>query len=370
MINKILSINPGASSTKIAVFHNLRPIFIKDILHDKSKLKSFNGIINQSEYRENVILKELKAANIDLSQIQVVMGRGGLLRPIVSGVYKINDLMKSELTSCIFGEHASNLGAIIADNIASGIDDCKAFIADPVVVDELDDEARISGHPLFQRKSIFHALNHKATGRMYARLINKKYEQINLIIAHMGSGISVAAHRRGKVVDVNQALDGEGPFSPERSGTLPSGDFARYCIEKNLSVDDISAILSSEGGLMAYLNTNSAYEIEIRAIEGDEYAHFIQDAMSYQISKEIGAMASVLKGVVDAIILTGGVSNNTMVVEYIKEMVSFIAPVVIYPGEDEMHALAMNGLMILKGEVIPKEYNEENFVETDMFKDW
>ncbi len=232
----------------------------------------------------------------------------------------------------------------------------------PITAKSPSSNSQISGHPKFHRLSIFHALNQKATARSYARLLNKKYEDLNLIIAHLGGGISVGAHKQGRVIDVNQALDGEGPFSPERSGTLPVGALVRLCYEDDIPYDDVKKMILGEGGYVAYFNTNNAYEIELMADGGDEKARLIQDAMSYQVAKEIGGMATVLQGEVDAIILTGGMANNPMVDEYIKKMVSYIAPVVIYPGEDEMHALAMNGLRVLKGEIIAKEYTPENMV--------
>lgn len=361
---KILAINPGSTTTKIAIFHNSRPIFLKNVRHDCKEIEDFKRITDQYEFRKECILKELNDSHIDITKIQAIIGRGGLLKPIKSGVYRINEQMKTDLKRGIFGEHASNLGALIADDIANQVPGCQAFIADPVVVDEMDDVARYSGHPHFKRHSIFHALNHKAIGRAYARLINRKYEELKIIIAHMGGGISVGAHHYGRVIDVNQALDGEGPFSPERSGTLPAGALARKCFEENITLDEIKKMITGQGGLMAYLGTNSAYEVELMAQDGNENARKIQDAMAYQISKEIGALSTVLKGNVDAIILTGGISHNTMIVEYIKSMVSFIAPVVIYPGEDEMHALAWNGLLVMKGEVQAKEYDESNMVNT------
>lgn len=361
---KILAINPGSTSTKIAIFHNSRPIFLKNVRHDCKEIEKFNKVTDQYEFRKKCILKELNDSHIDITKIQAIIGRGGLLRPIKSGVYRINEQMKADLKKGIFGEHASNLGALMADDIAHQIKGCQAFIADPVVVDEMDEVARYSGHPNFKRHSIFHALNHKAIGRAYARLINRKYEDLKIIIAHMGGGISVGAHHYGKVIDVNQALDGEGPFSPERSGTLPAGSLARKCFEEGITLEEIKKMITGQGGLMAYLGTNSAYEVELMAQDGNEEARKIQDAMAYQIGKEIGALSTVLKGNVDAIILTGGISHNTMVVEYIKSMVSFLAPVVIYPGEDEMHALAWNGLLVLKGEVQAKEYDESNMVNT------
>jgi butyrate kinase len=311
-------------------------------------------------------LKELQGSHVNIERIEVIVGRGGVIRPIESGVYIINELMKSDLLSGKLSEHASNLGALIADDLAKEIPHCRAFIADPVVVDELQDVARIAGHPKFRRISIFHALNQKATARAYARLTNRRYDELNLVIAHMGGGISVGAHRKGRVIDVNQALNGEGPFSPERSGTLPALALAKLCFEGKHTLDEVKKMITGEGGYMAYMKTNSAYEIELMAEEGDEKARILQDAMSYQIGKEIACMCAVLHGEVDAIILTGGISHNPMVVEYIKKMVSFIAPVVIYPGEDEMHALAMNGLMVLKGEIKPKEYDESTMVNVNL----
>ncbi len=364
MEHNILVINPGSTSTKIAVYHNSKPAFLKTIIHPVEELHRFKRIADQFEYRKGIILEELKNSHIDINKLEVVIGRGGLVKPIKSGVYKINEQMKEDLKEGVLGEHASNLGGLIADDIARDLPKSQAFIADPVVVDELEDVARFTGHPEFKRLSIFHALNQKATARSYARLMNKKYEELNLVIAHMGGGISVGAHYRGRVIDVNQALDGEGPFSPERSGTLPAGALVRHCFESGKSLNEIRCMITGEGGYMAYLNTNSAYEVELMAVDGDEKARKIQDAMSYQIGKEIAAMCAVLKGDVDAIILTGGISHNPMIVEYVKKMVSFIAPVIIYPGEGEMHALAWNALLVLKKEIIPKEYDETNMVNT------
>jgi butyrate kinase len=366
MNHKILAINPGSTSTKIAVYHNAKPIFLKSILHDPKKLSTFKRISDQYKFRKDIITKELHASHIDINSIEAIVGRGGLIHPIESGVYHINDRLRHDLLEGVMGEHASNLGGLIAHDLAIDLPNCQAFIADPVVVDELQDVARIAGHPLFQRYSIFHALNQKATARAYARLMNRKYEDLNMVIAHLGGGVSVGAHRKGKVIDVNQALDGEGPFSPERSGTLPAGALVKLCFDNTHSLEELKRIITGEGGYMAYMGTNSAYEVELLAQDGDDKARLIQDAMSYQIGKEIAAMCAVLHGDVDAIILTGGISHNPMVVEYIKKMVAFIAPVVIYPGEDEMHALAMNGLMVLKGEITPREYDESTMVNVKL----
>jgi butyrate kinase len=293
----------------------------------------------------------LKEAGQDVNTICCIMGRGGLTKPIPSGVYEVNDKMKNDMLNSPFGEHASNLGGFIADDIAKGLKDVKAYITDPVVVDELDDIARVAGHPNFERISILHALNQKATARRYAREHNLVYEELNLIVAHLGGGISVGAHREGRIVDVNNALNGDGPFSPERSGTLPAGQLAKLCFSGKFSHDEVKLMLKGKGGFTAYLGTNDAYEVEMRAKEGDEKAQFISDAMAYQVAKEIGQCAAVLKGKVDAIILTGGIAYNKQFCSFVDEMTAFIAPMKVYPGEDEMSALAMNGLIVLRGEI-------------------
>jgi butyrate kinase len=357
MINRILAINPGSTSTKIAVFENEKNVFLKNIKHSAEELKPFNNITDQYEFRKITILRELKEAGQDVNTICCIMGRGGLTKPIPSGVYEVNDKMKNDMLNSPFGEHASNLGGFIADDIAKGLKDVKAYITDPVVVDELDDIARVAGHPNFERISILHALNQKATARRYAREHNLVYEELNLIVAHLGGGISVGAHRQGKIVDVNNALNGDGPFSPERSGTLPAGQLAKLCFSGKYSHDEVKLMLKGKGGFTAYLGTNDAYEVEMRAKNGDEKAQFISDAMAYQVAKEIGQCATVLKGKVDAIILTGGIAYNKQFCAFVDEMTAFIAPMKVYPGEDEMSALAMNGLMVLRGEIQPKEYN-------------
>ena len=353
---RILAINPGSTSTKIAVFQGDKSVFLKNIKHTTEELAKFNQITEQFEFRKDIIMKEMVDAEIQIDLIEAVVGRGGLVKPIESGIYEVNERLKEDLRVGILGEHASNLGGLIADNIAQTLPKAKAYIADPVVVDEMTEVARVSGHPEFQRVSIFHALNQKAIGRAFAKSIDKKYEDINVIVAHLGGGISVGAHLKGKVVDVNNALDGEGPFSPERSGTLPTGALAKMCFSGEYTLDDIKKMIKGEGGLVAHLGTNDAYEVELKAKDGDAKAKLIQDAMSYQVAKSIGEMAAVLKGDVQGILLTGGIAHNPDLVNYIKEMVSFIAPVVVYPGEDEMKALAMNGYMVLRNEIEPKIY--------------
>jgi butyrate kinase len=355
---KILTINPGSTSTKIAVFENETNVFLKNIKHTADELAPFGSITEQYEFRKNKILKELQDANQDINSINCIVGRGGLVRPIPSGVYEINSDLKADLIDAPMGEHASNLGGLIAEDISKGLNNVKAYIADPVVVDELTEIARISGHPNFNRVSIFHALNQKAIARRYCNENNLKYEEINLIVAHLGGGISVAAHEKGMVIDVNNALDGDGPFSPERSGTLPAGQLVKACFSGKYTQKEIAQMLKGKGGFTAYLGTNDAYEIEMRAKEGDEYALFISNAMAYQVAKDIGAMATVIKGKVNAILLTGGIAYNKQFCGFIEDMVNFIAPMKTYPGEDEMSALAMNGLLLLKGEIEPKIYTK------------
>ena len=353
---RILAINPGSTSTKIAVFQNTNPLFVKSMNHSTEELNGFDRVTDQHSFRKEIIYKELQLAEIDLSEIRAVVGRGGMLKPISSGVYEVNEAMKYDLIHSKVGDHASNLGGLIADDIASSLPNARAFIADPVVVDELDDIARVSGHPEFSRISIFHALNQKAIARQHAKSVMRKYEDMNLIVVHLGGGITVGAHQKGRVIDVNQGLDGEGPFSPERSGTLPVGDLARLCFSGKYTEKEVLKMIKGNGGLFAHLGTTSAYEVEQRAQAGDERAKFIFDAMAYQVAKAIGSMYPVLRGQVDAILITGGIAHSKWFVNQIIDRVYRIAPTHVYPGEDEMRALAMNGLMVLTGEVEAKEY--------------
>ena len=355
---KILTINPGSTSTKIAVFENEEKVFLKNIKHSNEDLAPFNSIAEQYNFRMETILNELKDAEQDVKTIDCIVGRGGLVKPIPSGIYEVNDAMKRDLKASPLGEHASNLGGLIADSIAKSLENVKAYIANPVVVDEMDDIARFAGHPNFERISIFHALNQKAIAEKYAREIGKSYEELNLIVVHLGGGISVGAHLKGNVVDVNNALDGEGPFSPERSGTLPAGQLVNICFSGKYEKTEIKKMLKGEGGFVAYLGTNDAYEVEMRAKAGDEKALAVSNAMAYQVAKEIGANAAVLKGNVDAILLTGGIAYNKQFCSFIEEMVSFIADIKVYPGEDEMSALALNGLMVLQGDINAKIYDK------------
>ncbi|ABR36717.1 MULTISPECIES: butyrate kinase [Clostridium] len=355
MSYKLLIINPGSTSTKISVFEDEKEVFGETIRHSSEEIGEFKHISDQQNFRTEVILKILKDNKIDIKELDAVVGRGGLLKPILSGTYNVNDNMLKDLKESIKGEHASNLGAIIANEISKSIGK-SAFIVDPVVVDEMEEIARLSGVPELPRKSIFHALNQKAVAKRYARENSKNYEDINVIVAHMGGGVSVGAHKKGKIVDVNNALDGEGAFSPERSGGVPSGDLARMCFSGKYTLEEILKKITGKGGFVAYLDTNDARVVESAALDGDPKAKMVHDAMGYQVSKEIGAAATVLNGNVDAIILTGGMAYGKPMVNLIRERVGFIAPMVIYPGEDEMLALAQGVIRVLNGEEEVKEY--------------
>ena len=352
---KILTINPGSTSTKIALFEGETNVFQKNLKHSAEELAPFDKVADQFGFRKNVILKVLKEEGIGIDDITYIVGLGGLVKPIASGIYEVNEALLADLRKGVHGEHASNLGGLIAADLAAQIG-AKAYIADPVVVDELQDVARISGHPAFERISIFHALNQKAIARTYAKENGKKYEDLNLIVAHLGGGISVAAHCKGKAIDVNNALDGDGPFSPERSGGLPVGSLIKACFSGQYTLAQLKKMICGQGGYVGYLNTNDAYDVEVKAKDGDAKAAMIQEAMAYQVAKEIGAMATVLKGKVDAILVTGGIAYGKPFVESLKEKVSFLAPVAVYPGEDEMKALAMNALMLHQGELTAKIY--------------
>ena len=356
MKHKILAINPGSTSTKIALFEDEECVYKKTLKHSTEELSVFDRIGDQFPFRKEVILNELKASNIEISDVEIVMGRGGLTHPLVSGVYEVNEAMTRDLLEAKVGEHACNLGGLIANDIAKQIG-AKAYIADPVVVDELDEIARFSGHPNFPRISIFHALNQKIIARQLAKELGRKYEELNLIGVHLGGGISVGAHRKGKVVDVNNALNGEGPFTPERSGTLPAGLLVEACFSGKYTKKEIGQMLKGKGGYVAYLGTNDAQEVENMVKSGNKDAEKIYNAMAYQIAKEIGGLAaSAMSMDVDAIYLTGGIAYDKSFCEMIKARVGKIAPVYVFPGEDEMKALALNALMLLNGETTAKEY--------------
>lgn len=352
---RILVINPGSTSTKIGVFDNERPLFEETIRHDEEELGRYKRIIDQYEFRKQTILEVLHHHGINISKLSAVCGRGGLLRPIEGGTYAVNEAMLSDLKRGYNGHHASNLGGILAHEIAAGLN-IPAFIVDPVVVDELDDLARISGIAGVERKSIFHALNQKAAARKVAKEAGEKYENMNLIVAHMGGGITVGAHKNGRVVDVNNGLHGDGPFSPERAGTVPAGQLVEMCYSGEYYRDEMMKKLVGHGGLVGHLGTNDARKVEEMIEAGDQKAALIYQAMAYQIAKEIGAASVVLSGKVDAIILTGGLAYSKMLVQMIRERIHWIADVIVQPGENELQALAEGALRVLRQEEEPKEY--------------
>ena len=357
MKSLVLVINPGSTSTKLAIYDRAEAIWQTTVRHSTEEIARFTNIGEQLPFRKQLALEQLETAGIDLSQVRAVIGRGGLIKSVASGIYPVNELMKEHLRSGFQGQHASNLGGLIAADIAALCgSDVPAYVADPVVVDEMQPCARVAGHPLFERRSIFHALNQKAVARMYAREKGIPYEDLNLVVAHLGGGISVGAHRRGRVIDVNQALDGEGPFSPERSGTLPAGQLVALCFSGDHTHDEIEAMLAGKGGLTALCNSNNVQRLVADARNGNRHTELVLEALCYQVAKEIGAMSVTLKGEVNCIILTGGIAHDSWITDRIAQYVGFIAPVQVYPGEDEMAALAMNVQMTLSGEITPKEY--------------
>lgn len=354
-MRKLLIINPGSTSTKIGVFEDEKEILDETLRHSSEEIGKYDTVVDQKDFRKEVILDVLKSKGIDIKGFDAIVGRGGLLKPIEGGTYAVNEEMLDDIKKAERGEHASNLGAMIADEIAKEIG-AKSFIVDPVVVDELSDVARISGVPELPRTSIFHALNQKAVAKRYAKEKNKAYEDCNIIVVHMGGGVSVGAHTNGRIVDVNNALDGDGAFSPERSGGVPAGALIKMCFSGKYTEAEVKKKITGQGGLVAYLDTNDMRDVLKASAEGDEKSKLIYDAFIYQVSKDVGAMATVLKGNVEAIILTGGIAYSDVVVNSIKERVSFIAPLVVYGGEDEMLALAQGALRVLNGEEEAKEY--------------
>ncbi|MYL53593.1 butyrate kinase [Pontibacillus yanchengensis] len=352
---RTLVINPGSTSTKIGVFNNNQCIFEETIRHKSEETSNFPRIIEQFDFRKKTILDALDHEGINISKLDAVCGRGGLLRPIEGGTYKVNEAMLHDLQIGYNGEHASNLGGIIANEIAKGLN-IPAFIVDPVVVDELASVSRFSGVPEIPRKSIFHALNQKAVARRVANDLEKPYRELNIIVVHMGGGITVGAHVNGKVVDVNNGLHGDGPFSPERAGTVPAGDLVSMCFSGEYYREEIMKKLVGQGGIMAYLETNDAVEVEKRIEAGDEVAREVYDAMAYQIAKEIGSMSAVMLGKVDAIALTGGLAYGKEFVSMITERINWIADCLVYPGENELQALNEGTLRVLRNEEQPKTY--------------
>ena len=352
---RILVINPGSTSTKIAVYEDEKPLLLRRLSHKAEEIAGFPSVFAQKDFRLGVVLRELAKGEVDMN-FNAVIGRGGLARALPGGVYEVDEQMCADVQNAV-RQHVCNLGCIIAYEIARTIAGCRAFIADPSVVDELEDEARISGSPLCPRVPVWHALNQRAIARRYAREHGKRYEDLNLIVCHMGGGTSVAAHRHGRAVSVNNALDGEGPFSPERAGTLPAADLVRLCFSGRFTQDELLHRIAGEAGLAALLGTTDVREIVDRIEHaGDERAKFYLDAMIYHTAKAIAAEGAVLEGDIDSILLTGGVAHSEYVTSRLRRRIAFLAPVHVYPGEDEMQALALNALEALRGRQEVKKY--------------
>ena len=352
----ILVINPGSTSTKISLFLDDTEIMTEAINHKVEDLSRFNKASDQDLYRMEIIVRVLREKNVDFSAIKAIVGRGGLLRPIEGGTYTVNDQMIADLKRGIMGDHPSNCGGLIAYAISKSLGSA-AFIVDPVVVDELSAVARISGMPLIKRKSIFHALNQKAVARQVAAELKKAYKEINVIIAHLGGGITVGCHKRGRVIDVNNGLDGDGPFSAERSGSVPVGDLIKACFSRDYTLSEMKKLVKGHGGMVAYLGTNDMRIVERQIQEKNEKAQLIYKAMAYQVCKEIGSLSTVVDGNLDAIALTGGMAKSKIFIKMITGKIKFLAPVFVYPGEQEMRALAMGALRVLRGEEEAKIYN-------------
>jgi len=352
----ILAIHPRVPFTNIGVFRSQKMIFLKKVLHSPSDLEQFPRYIDQTDYRSKLIIKELLDNQIPIDQIKIIISRGGLIRPIKAGVYEVGSEMIKDLQSGISGEDVVNLGGLIANSLLNEIKNAKAYVADPVVVDEFSDLARVSGHPEFERRSVFHALEQKSVARKHAKTILKKYEDLNLIVAQMGNGITVGAHEKGRVIDANQGLDGDGPFSPSRSGNVPMGDLIKLCFSGKYTKKEVCKMITTDGGLYAYMGTHEGYLIDDMAREGDKKAIFYLRAMAYQVAKTIGSMFAVLKGDVDAILLTGGLTHSKVFMEELMDDIKAIAPVHTYSSEDDVETLALNGYFLLSGELEALEY--------------
>ncbi|WP_238900825.1 butyrate kinase [Clostridium sp. YIM B02500] len=355
MSYKLLIINPGSTSTKIGVYEGEKELFEETLRHTNEEIKRYDTIYDQFEFRKEVILNVLKEKNSDIKTLSAIVGRGGMLRPVEGGTYAVNDAMVEDLKVGVQGPHASNLGGIIAKSIGDELN-IPSFIVDPVVTDELADVARLSGVPELPRKSKFHALNQKAVAKRYGKESGQGYENLNLVVVHMGGGVSVGAHNHGKVVDVNNALDGDGPFSPERAGSVPIGDLVKMCFSGKYSEAEVYGKAVGKGGFVGYLNTNDVKGVIDKMEEGDKECESIYKAFVYQISKAIGEMSVVLEGKVDQIIFTGGIAYSPTLVPDLKAKVEWIAPVTVYPGEDELLALAQGAIRVLDGEEQAKVY--------------
>ena len=354
MAYKILAINPGSTSTKISLANDDQPVFVADIAHSQEELRIFKRISDQFHFRKQVVIEELKKRNVPLD-FDAVIGRGGLAKPVPSGVFTITEKMIIDQQQAIH-QHVCDLGCMIADEIARDIPGCRSFIADPGVVDEMEPEARVSGSPLMPRMCIWHALNQKAIGRRFAKDMGTTYEKLNLIICHLGGGISIAAHDHGRAIDANNALDGEGPFSPERAGTLPAADLIHLCFSGKYIEDQLLKKVSGQAGLIAHLGTNDLKEIMNWIKAGDKHAEVVVSAMIWHIAKNIAAEGAVLYGKVDAILLTGGMAKCDYIIERLKRRLNYLAPIHVYPGQDEMKALTENALAVLRGERAARDY--------------
>lgn len=355
MAIKSLIINPGSTSTKIGVFEDENLLFEETLRHSTEEISKYDTIFEQKDFRKKIITDLLAEKNCDLKSFNVIVGRGGLLKPIPSGTYAVTDDLLEDLKVGVQGQHASNLGGILAREIGDEIG-VPSYIVDPVVVDELMPIARYSGLEEIPRGSIFHALNQKAVAKRYAKEAGKPYESLRLVVVHMGGGVSVGAHENGKVVDVFSAFDGDGAFSPERAGGVPCAALVKMCFSGKYTEKEISAKLIGKGGLNSYLGTNDMREVTKRANEGDAKAAEVKQAFLLQVAKDIGAMACVLNGKVDQIVITGGIAYGEDVVAKLKERCGWIAPVTVYPGEDELLALAQGALRVMNGEEQVKQY--------------
>ena len=355
---KILAINPGSTSTKISLFQDDEEVWSGKLKHSKEELADFDHIFDQYEFRKGVIKSQLEEAGISITDLDAVVGRGGLVYPIEGGTYQVDDRLIEDLRKGVQGEHVSNLGAPIAREIAKAAG-CPSFIVDPVVVDEMEPLARFSGHPDIPRKSILHALNQKAVARKAASDLGEDYSDLNLIVVHLGGGISVGAHCRGRIIDVNNALNGEGPFTPERSGGRPVGDLVDLCFSGRRSHKEIKRMIKGAGGIVAYLGTNDMLKVEKEIEKGNERFELVYRAMAYQIAKEVGALSTVFRGDVDAIVLTGGIAYDRTFIKWVTRRVDFISRVMVYPGESEMESLALGALRVIRGDEEPKVYSPE-----------
>ncbi|WP_342758693.1 butyrate kinase [Kineothrix sedimenti] len=352
---KSLIINPGSTSTKIGVFEDETLLFEETLRHTTEEIAQYSSIVDQKDFRKKIILDLMEKKNFDMKSLKVIVGRGGMLKPIPSGTYAVTEELLHDLMIGKQGEHASNLGGILAKEIGDSLG-LPSYIVDPVVVDELMPIARYSGVPELPRTSVFHALNQKAVAKRYAKETGTSYDSLNLIVVHMGGGVSVGAHEKGKVIDIFNALDGDGAFSPERAGAVPPGALIKMCFSGKYTEKEVYKKLVGGGGFNAYLGTNDMRNVEAIVQKGDKEAALIRDAFILQVAKDIGSMACVLKGKVDQIIMTGGIAYNKGVTDDLTERAGFIAPVTIYPGEDELLALAQGALRVMNGEEKVMEY--------------